>query len=388
MKLKIKNTLIHVYWNIVYKTFKLFPLKEKVFFESFLGNSFSGTPKYIYDYLRDSDEYTFIHVLSIRNAKTFENLSGIKVVEKTSVKYLYHLATSKYIINNSRMPGGFTKKKNQIYFQTWHGTPLKKLVYDMDDVKLPNISKEKYYKNFTKDVKMWDYLLASNEYSEKIFKRAFKYEGKVINTPYPQIQALLKLEKEDAIKIKEKLNIPQDNKVILYCPTFRDNKYIQKGKYIQEININIKQLKSKLKTSKLTVIIRTHYLVKELRYKYPSAEFVNLSDYSEINDLYYISDLLITDYSSVFFEYMYLNKPIIFYQYDQKEYRDELRDFYIPLENLPGSVVLEEKELYKKVGSEIQKTPLKNNDFLVKYRLGVNEEESLKSIVKNIFITK
>src|SRR5699024_11088636 len=130
--------------------------------------------------------------------------------------YFYELARSKYWINNSRMPNLLNKRKGNVYLQTWHGTPLKRLVFDMDDV---HSADPKYKKNFYSQSRRWDYLSSPNAYSTEIFKRAFLFDKDMLEYGYPRNDLLVnKNTDRDVNSFKSKLGIPQDKKVVLYAP--------------------------------------------------------------------------------------------------------------------------------------------------------------------------
>ncbi len=381
---KIKKFLIFIYWDLLYRLFYLFPMKDKIFFESFLGESYSCNPRSIYEYLIEND-YNYKYVWSLRDPSKV-NLNDAKVIKKMCIRYLYHLATSKYIINNSRMPLKWHKRKGQKFIQTWHGTPLKRLVYDMDKVKMPGVNKKTYLKNFTKDVEKWDYLLSPNEYSTPKFKSAFRYDGKILKSGYPRNERLKNIDFKEINDIKSKLKIPVDKKVILYTPTFRDNRYIDKGKYIQDIFINLEKIKKAIGED-VVMILKSHYLVKEVNYKYSKENIIDLSSYDDITDLYLISDMLITDYSSTFFDYIYLKKPIVFYQYDQKEYEKDIRGFYIPIEDLTN-VVRSEDELYDIISKINIKEKYDYSKFLLKYNIIDYLKGSSEFIIREVIERK
>lgn len=372
----LKEIVKIIYWKIIYKIVKLFPVKEKAFFESFLGTNISDTPYAIYNHLINID-YEIEYIWSVNDTNIGPH--NCNKVKKMSLMYLYHLATSKYIITNSRMPEGFTKKRNQKYIQSWHGTPLKKLVYDMDSIKLPNMSKEKYYSSFEKDVKQWDMLISPNMFATKCFRSAFRYNGKITEYGYPRNEELLDISKEDNLLFRQTLKINPNDKIILYAPTFRDNVVNKHNKYIQEINIDF----NKIDMENTTILLRTHYLIEEVIYKYGKHEkCLNVSKINNINDLFKIADILITDYSSVFFDYLILERPIVFYQYDQEIYKDELRGFYFAVEDLPGEIVIEEQELY----DCLEKQPIfKGEKFKLKYELNNPVYGVTEKVVEEIF---
>ncbi len=228
-------------WDVIYKSFQKLPMKKnKIVFESFLGRGYNDSPKAISDYILNHDsEYDIIW--SVNDPKKIKS-EEFEVVKKPSISYLYHLATAKYIITNSRMPKEFQKRPNQKLIQTWHGTPLKKLVLDMEENHFPNTTKIKYFINFLKDVEKWDYLISPNKYSTEIFRRAFAFEGEILEIGYPRNDRLHKFHPDEALKIREKLNINPVAKVLLYTPTFRENNAKKKGQYIEQIKMNFNQV--------------------------------------------------------------------------------------------------------------------------------------------------
>src|SRR5690606_7699314 len=152
--------------------------------------------------------------------------------------------------------------------------------------------------------------------------------------------------KSEILKIKDELGLPFNKKIILYAPTWRDNQYYAKGRYKFEIPMNLEVLKENL-SHEYIIILRMHYLVAENLQLSKYQGFVyDFSNHEDIRDLYLISDVLITDYSSVFFDYAILNRPIIFYVFDIEEYRDKLRGFYFNLEKeAPGPLVKTTEQL-------------------------------------------
>lgn len=300
------------------------------------------------------------------------------------------MVRAKYWIMNSRMPSWIVKPKHTIYIQTWHGTPLKKLAMDMKEVYMPGTTTEKYKENFRKEVQNWDYLLSPNEYSTQIFKRAFQFNKTVIEAGYPRNDFLYtdnNLKKISALKKKNKL--PLDKKIILYAPTWRDNHFYSKGKYKFDLRLDLRNLQQQLGKDYI-ILLRMHYLVAE---QFDLSEYdgfvYDFSSYLDINEIYLMADLLITDYSSVFFDYANLKRPIIFYTYDIESYRDRLRGFYFNLENeAPGPVVQTNEELvsvilnYEMKGfGEFKK---KYNEFYNRYCYLENGDSSEK-VVKKIF---
>ncbi|MGE7933307.1 bifunctional glycosyltransferase/CDP-glycerol:glycerophosphate glycerophosphotransferase [Viridibacillus arvi] len=322
----------------IYKDiFQKRPLNEKkIVFESFLGKNYADSPKYIYEYMvKHYPEYEFIWSFN----ETNHDIPGnAKQVKRLSLTYYYHMATAKYWVNNMRQPLHLQKREGNVFLQTWHGTPLKKLVFDMNEVYSAN---PKYKQQFYEQSRLWDYLIAANSYSSDIFKSAFKFDKVMLEDGYPRNDTLYINNNSDYItKMKTKLNIPLDKKVILYAPTWRDDEFYEPGKYKFNLKFDLQKLQEKL-GDEYVILLRMHYFIADdLNIDGYEGFVYNMSKYDDIAELYLISDILITDYSSVFFDYSNLRRPILFYTYDLEKYRDQLRGFYIDIENeVPGPLV-------------------------------------------------
>src|SRR5699024_1481186 len=192
--------------------------------------------------------------------------------------------------------------------------------------------------NFLKEARKWDYLISPNAYSTRIFKRAFQFQGSIIESGYPRNDILFRDNHVGTIeKLKVAAHLPLDKKVILYAPTWRDNQFHQVGKYKFNLEMDLNVMKEEL-GDEYIILLRLHYLVADHIDLSPYGNFVyDFSHYEDINDMYLMSDVLITDYSSVFFDYAILKRPMLFYVYDIEEYRDKLRGFYFDFEEkAPG----------------------------------------------------
>lgn len=322
---------------------KMKMLENTVMLESFFGKSYSDSPKYIFEYLNEKypGKYKYVWV----NAGQELNLPyKSKQVTRFSLKYFYYMARCKYHVFNGRQPQYFVKRKGNIFLETWHGTPLKKLVFDMDDV---TTASPLYKEQFYIQTRSWDYLVAPNKFSEDIFRHAFMYDGKMLQTGYPRNDILYHPEKEKKMaEIKKELNIPAEKKVILYAPTWRDDEFYGHAKYKFTLQMDLAKMKEAL-GDEYVVILRTHYFIAD---QLDLSEFegfaYNLSKYDDIARLYLISDILITDYSSVFFDYANLNRPMLFFTYDLEKYRSVLRGFYMDVEEeLPGPMLFDTDEI-------------------------------------------
>lgn len=388
--MKYRSLLVRVY-SIAFRTIGLLPRNEKlIIFESYSGKQFSCNPRAIFEYLeenKDKYDYRLIWSIDKRNKDLFDNLD-VKYLKRFSLKWLWYMATAKYWITNSRLPLWIPKPRKTTYVQTWHGTPLKKLANDMDEVHMPGTTTEQYKKNFLKEASKWDYLISPNAYSTEIFRSAFQFKKEIIESGYPRNDLLYAENRDDISKrIKRKLNIDDNKKIILYAPTWRDNEFYGVGKYKFDLQLDLEELQKEFEGSAV-FLLRMHYLVRENFNLQKYHHFIkDVSLYQDIRDLYLISDILITDYSSVFFDFGNLKKPIIFYTYDLELYRDKLRGFYFDFEqNAPGEIVVNKKELYLKLKNIIQmgSIPNKYNQFYNEF-CSIEDGFAAKRVIERIF---
>lgn len=336
---KYKNICSKLYNKIF---IKLPMRKNRIMFESFLGRNISGNPKYLYKQMvKDGldKKYELIWILNDLS----EDIEGNhKKVKRKTLKYYYYMATSKYWIFNCRQADEIKKRKENIYLQTWHGTPLKKLAMDMDNVRMAGQTDIEDYKNkFYSNSRRWDYLISQNDYSTNIFKRAFAFNKKMLDFGYPANDILYSKNNIDDINgIKSKLGIPNNKKVILYAPTWRDDNFYKKGHYRMSIQLDLDKMQREL-GDEYVVLLRMHYLItNNINIENYKGFVLDYSQGYDIQELYLASDILITDYSSVMFDYSNLKRPIIFFTYDIEQYRDSLRGFYFDFENeAPGPLV-------------------------------------------------
>src|SRR5690606_6268881 len=224
---------------------------------------------------------------------------------------------------DSRQTDTFRKRKGSIFIQTWHGTPLKKLALDMQVMNIGGDTNLLDYKEkFKNQVKSWDYLISQNQYSTRKFTSAFAFQNEIWEIGYPRNDILVNCNNEGAIiNYKMKLALPLDKKIILYAPTWRDDEYYEPGKWKLKLQLDIDQMQSRL-GKEYVVIIKLHYFMQdEIKLDQNLQDFIRVfnSD-QDIQILYLVSDILITDYSSVMFDYSILRRPIIFYVYDLEKY--------------------------------------------------------------------
>ena len=204
-----------------------------------------------------------------------------------------------------------------------------------------------YQKKFIKNVRTWDYLISQNSYSTEIFRRAFDFKKDILTIGYPRNDILLKQNNLKSIEnIKKRFHLPPGKKILLYAPTWRDNEHYGSHQYKFSTKIDFSLLQEQL-GNEYIILLKAHYLVGEqLDLRGFEGFIYQFGPDVDIAELYLISDMLITDYSSVMFDYSILNRPMLFFTYDLELYKDKLRGFYFDfLEEAPGPVVKTSQEL-------------------------------------------
>ena len=326
---------------------------KTIFFEVYDGRNYTCSPKAIYEKMLTMKKFKDFKFIWAFNDPSKHDVMKDKrlVIVKTNTKdYYKYISSSKYWIVNSIMDECITKKKGQVYVQCWHGTPLKRLRYDIEVNGAVLNTIEEIRKRNDRDAVKFDYFISPSKYCTEKFTSAFNLValGKkdiIIEEGYPRNDSLFNRNKKEVDKIKDKLGIPKDKKVICYLPTFRDNQHTSGVGYTYNLAINFDSLKKRFGKD-YVILFKPHYFIANKIDLSKYKNFVyNVANYDEINDIYLASDLLITDYSSVFFDYANLNRPVMFYMYDFDDYKNNLRDFYISLDELPGPIAKTQKEL-------------------------------------------
>ncbi|HIW71885.1 MAG TPA: CDP-glycerol glycerophosphotransferase family protein [Candidatus Levilactobacillus faecigallinarum] len=373
--------------NLVYMR-RLFKRGHRAFeqptliFESFGGRQVSDSPYAIYQLFKQLyPGFRFIWSID-RSQKKFCKDNGIAYIVRRTAKWVRTLEKATFWISNARFPAWVKKPSYVTYIQTWHGTPLKKLGLDIENVSMPGTTTTKYHANFVKEANRWDALVSPNDYSTQIFRSAFGFNNQVLKVGYPRNDELINSSAEDIVALKQEMGIPLDKKVVLYAPTYRDNQFAEKGKYTFELPFSLDDFK-KLYGDDAVLVLRMHYLISNALDISGYEDFVyDFSNHPSISDLYLVSDMLITDYSSVFFDYAYLKRPIVFYPYDYHMYKDELRGFYLDYEkDLPGEIAHDEDQLLQQIGEKLKTPDMSDNQkFMDFYDRFCSIDDGLSSL--------
>ena len=319
---------------------------DTILYESRDGSTISDSPLALFLSLANNKDYTnFQHVWVVMDKLSSLNLinvpeclkSKILFVERNSKEYVDYMLTAKYLITNSTFQSWFSKKKEQVYINTWHGTPLKAMGFDIEN-QLGNTQ------NVLRNLLMTDYFLSPNPHTTKIFagsgyKMRGIYKGEIIESGYPRIDLTKETSSDDAKNLLKELGIELDSNlpVVVYMPTWRGNDTQNPSDSIAQVIAELKYLRKEF-LGKYNIILKVHpYLYKKAK-NYKELSGVLIDDAMDANLVLAATDILITDFSSVFFDYLVTDKPIIFYAWDQDIYSED-RGMYLDMAELPAPIL-------------------------------------------------
>ena len=265
--------------------------------------------------------------------------AGSTVVLSGTEEYYDAFARCRYVISNDDMQAHYRKREGQIYLQTWHGTPLKRIGFDIERPQFA--SGTAYYGHLAQDVAKWDLLLSQNPFSTPILRRAFKFDGEICEYGYPRNDVLSRGDSAaTAAQVRERLGLPAGKRVVMYAPTWRDNQFYASGRYRFDLRLDLEQAWRALGEDHVFLIRGHHHLSDDVSAGARPGFALNVTDYPDIAELFLVSDVLITDYSSVMFDFASTGRPMLFFTYDLEKYRDSLRGFYFDFEaEAPGPLL-------------------------------------------------
>ena len=251
--------------------------------------------------------------------------------------YLRALGQASYVVTNIGMPGYYRKPRGTSYLQTWHGTPLKRIAHDIQGSEFAG--DRRFFHRVRQDVARWDALVSPNTFSTEIFRRAFHYEGRVLETGYPRNDLLSSPAAPERRKaVRTSLGLAEDTRAILYAPTWRDSRSF-------ELRLDAAALGERLGDDH-ALLLRTHPNARADSSDGLGSWAIDVSGERDIRDLYLAADVLVTDYSSVMFDFAVTRKPMLFFTYDFAEYRDVTRGFYFDFEDeAPGPLLATTEQL-------------------------------------------
>ncbi len=330
---------------------KRLKIKEnQVLYESFYGRGMLCNPRALFlALLEDPRAKNMKHIWVLDDLSNhqslideYKNFSNVSFVQFQSDEYRKALCTSKYVINNSTFPTYYTKKEGQIYINTWHGIPLKTMGYDM-----PNGKTE--VANTIRNFLQTDYLISASPALTEMYRTAYKlegiYSGRIIEAGYPRLDLLFRSDRKEVITKLQHYGVKVDpnKKIILYAPTWRGTSYSNPSQDISSYLDFKKNLEQYIDTSRYQILVKVHQRIYEL-FKEDLMGTFFIPATIDANEAMPAADILVTDFSSIYFDYLATGCPILFYIPDLDDYREQ-RDMYKNVDQLPGPVTKSVSEL-------------------------------------------
>lgn len=326
----------------------LIPRDKKLWvFGSTFGKRFADNPRYFYLYVNQNvNDIRAVWISHDKEIVEFLNSKDYEAYYYHSLKGILNALRAKvYLYDNYSSDINFWQSGGALKFNMWHGVPLKKIQADNihDSVRHPKNAWDKW-KSFPRrlsDEKPSHYVLATSEFMKPIYTSAFR-TNHVSTAGYPRVDVfaydkitniLTSSEESDVKRIDEYKSQNKDIKVAYYMPTFRDSEI----QFFDTININ--EFKEFLIKNNILFICKLHPKSK-LRKQFAELDGQNIININQDSDPYVFieqSDVLVTDYSSIYFDYLFSKKPIIFFDYDLEKYLSESREMYFDYEEYtPG----------------------------------------------------
>lgn len=319
--------------DAVYPAAREQPLLDVVLFETFAGKAAGDNPGAVCEELAAREEELEL-VYSVVD-RSVEVPEGARAVVRFSREYFELLGRARYLVVNASLPYFFRKREGQLYFQTWHGTPLKRIAHDRPHLDFLNWHHRRQLLHARDG---WDYLLSQSEFCSRALSSAFCYSGPVMEVGYPRNDVLVSSNREAVRRTtRERLGLDDDAYVVLYAPTWRDN--LRVGRVFDKV-LHLEPERLVRDLDRCVVLVRGHYnSVKAAEQVDPDRRIIDVTRYPDIAHLYLAADALVTDYSSVFFDFALVDKPMAFLAPDLVAYRDDNRGFYLDYHTtVPGPV--------------------------------------------------
>lgn len=327
-------------------------IEEKtILYESFHGKAVSDNPAAILEGIISRDNFReYKNIIVINNVddipehlRSYENIIP---VSRGSILYAYYLVSSEYLINNTTFPGWFIRRDSQKYLNTWHGVPWKHLGKDITTTFLTEMS------NVQRNFLQATHLINPNEYTSNVLLDRYDVRdiitAKNAELGYPRIDITVNMSKARRKEIELELGVDTKKPTVFYAPTWR-------GATGEGVNLDshISDDLERLRELDINVVYRGHHLSGS------DGEGIiqrlSAPGHISTNELLAVTDVLITDYSSVAFDFMATGKPIVFYLHDYEEYKSD-RGLYFEYDELPCAKVFTRSEMISTVKDTLDNT--------------------------------
>ncbi len=319
------------------------PLLDSALLTSFHGRALGDSPLAIArEMQRVGHSARRLWVVATRGQAVPE---GCEPVVAGSPEHGEALARSRWVVDNDATPPFLERRPGQLVLQTWHGTPLKKLRFDLHDV-APRA--ESTLRDIEHEARQWTHVLAPNDLTAGVMRRGFRFDGELVECGYPRNYVLADIARREQTRaaVRDRLGVEDGQRVVLYAPTWHEEDLVGRaGDEVVEGHAVLDWTGMRSVLGEGTVFwVRTHRFVAgtAARIGGRGRGVVDVSGYSDMADLLAAADVLVTDYSSCFFDFAITGRPMVFFTPDLERYRRQRRGHYFRMEEVvPGPVLHE-----------------------------------------------
>ncbi|MBV2154351.1 CDP-glycerol glycerophosphotransferase family protein [Kitasatospora sp. SUK 42] len=317
------------------------PLREAVLYDVFGGRGYADSPRAVHAEL--SRRGTPLEHLWVVDDAQAALPPGVVPVRIWSPEWYRALGTCRYLVGNTHFPDFLERRPGQVVVQTWHGSPLKRIAHDVDNSWLADHG---YLEALDREAPQWSLLLSPSPFATPILRRAFRYGGEVLESGYPRGDVLARPDRRTAAAVRRRLGVPEGKRIVLYAPTWREDQQHGDGDGFRlDLRLDLDHARRLLGEDHV-LLIRPHSHVREPLPGAGDGFRYDCGDYPDPQELLLVADVLVTDYSSIMFDFAITGRPIYFFTYDLEHYRDTLRGFYFDFESdAPGPLVATSAEL-------------------------------------------
>ncbi|MEH2952065.1 CDP-glycerol glycerophosphotransferase family protein [Candidatus Merdisoma sp. JLR.KK011] len=316
--------------------------KGKILFQNHGGLGYGGNPKYIAQSLiKQARTHGLDLVWAVTGGRSYYFPDEIRTVEIGSRAYYEELAAAHIWVDNIRKSFDARKREGQFYLQAWHGAaPGKRVEADIEEL-LP----DSYAANAKRDSKMADAFLSGSEFYTQLYRTSFWYNGMILKYGLPRQDIFWNTDKARE-QIADYYHLDKDAWIALYAPTFRDD--FGNRCYGLDLAGVLEALSARFK-KEFVILVSRHPSNRNMKYPFEGhADYVDVGDYEDFEELLAASDVLITDYSGCMYDFSFSQRPVFLYQPDLEEYKGT-RNFYIPPQRLPYIQACSNEELAEKI---------------------------------------
>lgn len=326
-----------------YQAYRRLPIDDKLaVYGAYWYRGYACNPRAIYEAARDlAPDVHGVWVVERAHAEKMP--AGVDYVIAGSPRYLRVMATARYLVNNVNFPHELAKRPGSVHVQTQHGTPLKTLGLDLREH--PAAAAGMNFDRLAEHVARWDYLIAPNPHAGDAFRRAYPGDYELLETGYPRNDRLVRADATAAAAARAALGLAEHETAVLYAPTFRDDHSEA------EVLLDPARLAADLGPGHV-VLTRAHYFEATAEAQPATgqpetagARVLDVSAHPSVEELCLAADVLVTDYSSLMFDYACLDRPIVLYTPDLARYQAVRGTYFDITAQPPGAVATTPEQL-------------------------------------------